>query len=279
MKKTILALTAALAFSGFALAEDGQLVTLTTGKKDGTYHNVFGANFAAALREFGYKTTLTPSKGSLDNLDRVAANEAQIGFVQADAFMLWHSKHQNEAAHVGTIGKLQKECAYLVVKDGGKIDDEDDIKAGVKLAIGKPDSGTYATWQYMRQLEKDYAAATTTADDSNLVFNSIKTGDIDGFLIVNAQNKTNARLTAAAADGSGLKIIGLDDYSLDGKLPTGERVYSLEKSAYSQGWGNNVKTSCMDTLVIGNIDEANEQLVDDAAGIVMTNLNRIISAK
>ena len=128
-----LLLIAALAFT--ANAED---IVITTGQQGMTYNAVYGVNLQGALAEFGNKVTVVTSKGSLDNLDKVAAGSAQIGFTQADAYQFWRSKHANEAQNVDIVGELSDECVFVAVKDGGKINGEDDLKAGEKIAVGEP---------------------------------------------------------------------------------------------------------------------------------------------
>ena len=85
MKKVIMAAiaVASLCLSNSASAAD---VVITTGQQGLTYNAVYGVNLASAMSEYGYSSTVIPSKGSLDNLDKVASGTAQIGFTQADAF-------------------------------------------------------------------------------------------------------------------------------------------------------------------------------------------------
>lgn len=142
---------ASLCLSNVVAAAD---VVITTGQQGLTYNAVYGVNLAGALTEYGYSSTVIPSKGSLDNLDKVASGTAQIGFTQADAYQFWRSRHGNEAQKVDIIGELADECVFVAAKKGGKVSDEGDLKAGVKIAVGEPTSGSYASWQYLQSLEK-----------------------------------------------------------------------------------------------------------------------------
>ena len=88
MKKLIMAaiVVASLFLNNAASAAE---VVITTGQQGLTYNAVYGVNLASALSEYGYSSTVIPSKGSLDNLDKVASGTAQFGFTQADAFQFW----------------------------------------------------------------------------------------------------------------------------------------------------------------------------------------------
>lgn len=81
MKKLIMAAiaVASLCLSNVAAAAD---VVITTGQQGLTYNAVYGVNLASVLSEYGYSSTVIPSKGSLDNLDKVASGTAQIGFTR-----------------------------------------------------------------------------------------------------------------------------------------------------------------------------------------------------
>ena len=164
----------AIVFMSYAFAED---VTISTGRKGLTYNDVYGLNLASTLNEYGYRTTLSPSKGSLDNATRVANGEAQIGFVQADAYQFWRSKNGNLSQNVDIAGELAQECVFVAVKDDGHIDDNDDLKEGVKIAIGEPTSGSYATWNYLQMLVPQYAKTEVYAKGGNRTLAKVKTGD------------------------------------------------------------------------------------------------------
>ncbi|SBK11388.1 Uncharacterised protein [Klebsiella variicola] len=77
MKKVIMAAiaVASLCLSNAASAAD---VVITTGQQGLTYNAVYGVNLASALSEYGYSSTVIPSKGSLDNLDKVASGTVSI---------------------------------------------------------------------------------------------------------------------------------------------------------------------------------------------------------
>ena len=131
MRKLLIGVLAFLSFSVMA----GENVVITTGQQGLTYNSVYGVNLAGALNEFGNKSQVVPSKGSLDNLDKVAAGEAQIGFTQADAFQFRRAKHPNEAQNVDIVGQLAKECVWVAVKKDGKISKAADLTNGAKIAV------------------------------------------------------------------------------------------------------------------------------------------------
>ena len=278
MKKSFTAIAAVLLFSSFgATAAD---ITITTGQQGLTYNAVYGVNLASALSEYGYKSTVVPSKGSLDNLDKVASGEAQIGFTQADAFQFWRSRHGNEAQKVDIIGELGDECVFVAVKDGGKVGSESDLKEGIKIAVGEPASGSYASWQYLQSLEKDYAKVETYAKGGVRSLAKVTTGEYDAFLWVSAPDRTNKFLESVNQKGSGLTMISMNGWSVDDKLPNGKAVYELKMAVTESGWlsDSKVKVPCTKTLVVANTD-AGDDMLETASTVLLKNLSRVLGSK
>ena len=275
MKKSFTAIAAVLLFSSFgATAAD---ITITTGQQGLTYNAVYGVNLASALSEYGYKSTVVPSKGSLDNLDKVASGEAQIGFTQADAFQFWRSRHGNEAQKVDIIGELGDECVFVAVKDGGKVGSESDLKEGIKIAVGEPASGSYASWQYLQSLEKDYAKVETYAKGGVRSLAKVTTGEYDAFLWVSAPDRTNKFLESVNQKGSGLTMIDMNGWHVDDKLPNGKPVYEIKKAVTESGWlsDSKVKVPCTKTLVVANTD-AGDDMLETASTVLLKNLSRVL---
>ncbi|HAT2203361.1 TPA: hypothetical protein I8271_003750 [Kluyvera intermedia] len=278
MKKSFTAIAAVLLFSSFgATAAD---ITITTGQQGLTYNAVYGVNLASALSEYGYKSTVVPSKGSLDNLDKVASGEAQIGFTQADAFQFWRSRHGNEAQKVDIIGELGDECVFVAVKDGGKVGSESDLKEGIKIAVGEPASGSYASWQYLQTLEKNYAKVETYAKGGVRSLAKVATGEYDAFLWVSAPDRTNKFLESVNQKGSGLTMISMNGWNVDDKLPNGKAVYELKKAVTESGWlsDSKVKVPCTKTLVVANTD-AGDDMLETASTVLLKNLSRVLGNK
>lgn len=276
MKKTVMILFLAVV----SLAASAADVTITTGQQGLTYNGVYGVNLAGALSEFGNKVSVVPSKGSLDNLDKVAAGTAQIGFTQADAFMFWRNKHPNEAQSVDIVGELPDECIFVAVKDGGAIDGEDDLKEGVKIAVGDASSGSFASWSYLQSLEKNYAKVQTFAKGGLRSLAKVTTGEYDAFLWVGAKGKSNKFLEAVNQKDSGLHIIDMNDWNMADKLPNGKAVYSVEKAVTQDGFfsDSKVKVPCTKTLVVANVD-AGDELLESVSSIMLKNQARIIGDK
>lgn len=276
-KKFFALILVSMSISASVAAAD---VVITTGQQGLTYNAVYGVNLAGAIAEYGNRVTVIPSKGSIDNLDKVAAGTAQIGFTQADAFQYWRQRHGNEAQKVDIIGELSDECVFVAVKTGGKVSDEGNLKEGVKIAVGEPASGSFASWQYLQSLEKDYAKTETYAKGGLRSLAKVTTGEYDAFLWVSAMDKSNKFLEAVNQKDSGLTVIDMNGWHVDDKLPNGKPVYELKKAVIQEGTfsDSKVKVPCTKTLVVANTD-AGDDLLETASSILLKNVSRITGAK
>jgi len=264
--------SALFSFSVFASNE----VPISTGAKGQTYHNVYGSNLSIVLAELGYKAPLLTSKGSLENAERVASGEALLGFAQADAYANYLSANPLAASNIMIVGALGKECAYIAVREGGKINSEDDIGEGTRVAVQHKGSGPAETWKFFQTLEDDYLEASTHWIGGSRSLAALKTDGVDAVLWVTSPKNLNHKLLAAVmAQGSGLKLIPVDDYSLNDKLPNGKQVYTFEDVVVKLGFfDTKIETACTSTLVLASTD-ISDVLLEDVAGALLMNANRI----
>lgn len=269
----IAAIAAAVAVATPALADD---FVISTGAKGGTYHNVFGVNLAQVMREHGIKATVSDSKGSVDNLERIASGEASVGFTQADALAHWLKG--NPGARIEILGSLGEECVYIASSKKGSIDDESDLaNEGVKIAVGEQGTGSAVTWDYLRTLEDDYQAASTYYQGGVMSLAKVKTGQLDAFLWVTSPDNLNHKfLEVVNAKGSELRVIDVNDWDLNDELPNGERVYEFKDVDVESGFmAKSVEVPCTDVMVVGSADMDGDHM-EAVATAVMMNANRLM---
>ena len=83
--KTVTAVSMTLTLVGAALAQDSGARSINTGGEKGAYHTLFCPPLPAALSNAYFQGyTCTPSKGTLENIDRVLRYPTSVGFVQLD---------------------------------------------------------------------------------------------------------------------------------------------------------------------------------------------------
>lgn len=250
-----------------AMAAD---LTITTGYSGGSYHGVFGKNLAQILNERGHNVELMDSLGSVENLERVTSGEADIGFAQADAYAATNSNAE-------IIGSLGKECLFVAASDKSSVDDESDLQnEGAKIAVGEQGSGSAVSWDYARELEPDYMAASTYYQGGILALSKVKTGQYDAFFwVTTPDNLDHKYLKAVRQEGSGLHMIDFNDWDMNDDLPNGEAVYEFRDVELETGmFADEVEVPCTSVLVVANPDLETKAL-EDLATSVMMDSNRI----
>lgn len=267
----------ALGIAGLAGCQSAaaDTLTITTGGSGGTYHNVLGNNLGNTLSEQGLAVELITSSGSVQNLERLAAGEADIGFAQADAFAHW--SRSRVGSDVQIIGTLGQECVFMATHEDG-ISRERDLGAqGVKVAVGERGTGSAVTWQYMQSLNENYRAASTYFQGGVMALAQVKTRQMDAFMwVTSPENRNHRFFEAVMASGSEMQLIDVDARSLRGKLPNGEDVYTMQDVTISEGWvrDTKVRVPCTSVLVVANTAMESSSL-EEVATAIMMNGNRI----
>jgi TRAP-type uncharacterized transport system substrate-binding protein len=258
MKKLSVVLSIAAALS--VMSVSAQELTISTGREGGSYFGVQGPKIVKFIKGTGLDTTFVASTGSLDNLDKVAKGEAQVGIAQADAIMFFKKTKPQAGTKIEVGGTLGRECAFVVSKKGGKVSTDADLQnKGVTIAAGAQGDGSRATWDYMGILEEKFKNATPNDVGGASGLAQVVSGQTNAFLFVtNPDPKvlyTN-ELFILARDNKSLQFVPVTDWDLNDKLPNGDAVYTFDKVVTKPGTfsDDKVETICMNTYTIYNSD-------------------------
>ena len=280
MKMTLIALAVTLASSQVIANE----VVISTGSRGGAYHAT-GEQMAKILTEYDYEAKVEKSKGSVENIDRVANGEAALGFAQLDAVAWWMARNPTKSKSFKVLGNLFPECVYIAVNKDGPIDDEGDLQSDKgKIAVQKKGSGAAVTWEYMRELNAGYAKSQTFYKGGMQVLSQLASqpdGDINAFLWVSNPEKLDQRYLNTVLNNDQLELINVNDWDLNDKHEElGRSIYRFEKPEVKKGFLNDqeIKTICMDSVVIAS-NNADDDMVDDVADILINNRTRLFPPK
>ncbi|MEU9143500.1 TAXI family TRAP transporter solute-binding subunit [Streptomyces sp. NPDC048349] len=116
-------------------------LTFSTGVKTGVYH-LYGELLEQQLRQDmpGVKVRLETSEGSQQNLQRVAAGQADFTVATADAVAKYRQDGKPGAAYLRGCARLYDDYVQLVVPAGSPVQSARDLR-GKRVAIGQPGSG------------------------------------------------------------------------------------------------------------------------------------------
>lgn len=257
MKKTLIVIGIAAALMATTAAS--QDLSISTGREGGSYFGVQGPKIVKFMKGAGLNAAFVASTGSLDNLDKVAKGEAQVGISQADAIMFFKKTNPQAGTKIEIGGTLGRECVFVVAKKGGKVNTDSDLQVkGVTIAAGAQGDGSRATWDYMGILEEKFKNATPNDAGGASGLAQVVSGQTNAFLFVtNPDPKvlyTNELFTLAR-DNKTLQFVPVTDWDLNDKLPNGDAVYNFETVTIKPGlFSDTVKTICMNTYTIYNGD-------------------------
>lgn len=256
MKKSVIASAVLMALSTAAFAD----LTITTGRDGGSYFRVQGPKIVKYLKNVGLASNFVPSTGSLDNLNKVAKGEAQVGIAQADAVMFFKKTQPQLGTKIEIGSPLGRECVFVVAKKGGPIKTDDELQAkGVSIAAGAPGDGSRATWDYMGTLEEKFKLPSIVDVGGASGLAQVAAGTTNAFIFVTNPDPTvlyNNELFSLARDNKSLQFVPVEDWDLNDKLPNGDAVYTFDKVVTKPGTFSDDKlpTICLSAYTIYNSD-------------------------
>lgn len=115
-------------------------LTLTTGARDGAYHQ-FGLKYQAIFKANGVNLELLPSSGSAENLQRLNDGTASVGFVQGGMGQLALESLEDAAdSNLRSLATLAFEPVWIFSKALDLSNGLSDL-VGKRIAVGVPGSG------------------------------------------------------------------------------------------------------------------------------------------
>lgn len=162
-------------------------IVITTGGEGGAYYH-FAGRYAAILAKNGIALEVRPSAGSLENIQRLEAGEAQVGFVQGGVLKPREgdAAYAFEASPLQSLGSVFYEPVWVFYRGARKIERLTDL-AGKRIAIGQEGSG-------VRQLAQQLLEANDIPSGGHLLplsglkaAEELQQGRIDAAFIIAAQ--------------------------------------------------------------------------------------------
>ena len=269
MKKLVILITLLLTL--FANAD----VIISSGEKSKSFSQMTDKTISILNRK---DVVNMNSKGSLENIDNLISNKAQVGLAFADSFM-YKKASDPRADNLKIIGTLGKGCLYAVAKKGGKVDDSGDLEEkGIIVDIGKTGAGSNTTWSYLGDLDSDFKKPTVQNIGGNMGVSAVLSGQTDVMLQMQNPSLNNTLVKDVNANKE-LQFIPMKNWSFNSKLPNGKAVYVKEEIKVKDSFiGGTLDTICTDTLVLANSNVSEDDL-ELISGIILRNQKAILGEK
>ena len=265
---TLMALLVAGAVAGGpARAAD----TIASGERGRTYHDVYGANLVHLLPAFRVENRATTGSG--ENLELLAAGNADIGFAQADVYALRLRQSPARYRALTVIGRLSDECVYLVRRTGGPVSDLAALGSAIdgrkpRLAVGPAGSGMASTWSFLTSLDPSLAGAEVLDTGGTLAHNQLAIGMLDAVGWVADPSSQDLVMLKAVLSNPELELLPVDDPKLEYALDDGTRILTLGSVAVPGVRGAPpLRTLCTSSMIFAR-KGANPRLVEAVSQVL-----------
>lgn len=240
----------------------GEKLTIYTGSTTGNYHKVVGPNLKKALEKMNYKVRLVPSKGSVENINKVKDQENVFGLGQTDVAMNYIDEQEGFDT-VGRNGNLGQECGFLVASS-----DIDDLSAlaGKKVAVGKKDSGTLFTYENLATVDENLAAVSAKPKGGKRYVGKVANNAYAAYWFVSVPDPKNKTISDVV-DNEKVDFMSLSDVNL-GKFAEGDNpVYTHEVVPVKKNLLDKVtmeaEAICTSITVLADEEATSERVLND----------------
>jgi TRAP transporter TAXI family solute receptor len=179
--ETIVGITLVFCAVASASAAD---IGIITGSEKGTYYQ-FGLNLQKVMKPNGSNVTVSPSKGSVENVFAVYQRPAtQLGIVQSDVLAFVARVETDPvlkriAKKIKMVFPLYNEEVHVLGRNIASFDD----LADKKVAVGREGSGTYLTARLMFKVS-EIEPKEMVLIDTDQALAALKAGQIDAMFYV-----------------------------------------------------------------------------------------------
>ncbi len=258
---------------GWPAAAQETTLNFCTGGKKGNYFAA-GKIIKKQLQGGDIKNfNVVSTKGSMDNLKRMAKGECDGGIVQADAYFVYSANKSNAALELERAGHIYDEYVHLICNRDSSIDSVGDLEDNPEkytIAVGKAGGGSAVTWKAFGLEDDDYAKVKTLPIGGSRAIQKVADGsEIQClFYVSGLRSKLLAR---AERESKYLQLVDVDDSDFNDTVdPRGSKVYSfseIDNGVYSelQGTFGDTDTVAVKAVVVVRIPwvEENEDAYDE----------------
>ncbi len=161
-------------------------IVITTGGQAGAYYQ-FAQRYAAILAKNGITLEVKASAGSLENLERLKKDEAQIGFVQGGVVEPKSDPDAEDDSGLLSLGSVFYEPVWVFYRSDKEMTRLTDLR-GKRIAIGQEGSGVRQLAQLLLQAN-DIPAGDHLVPLSGLkAAEELQQGRIDAAFIIAAEH-------------------------------------------------------------------------------------------
>jgi TRAP transporter TAXI family solute receptor len=161
-------------------------IVITTGGQAGAYYQ-FAQRYAAILAKNGITLEVKASAGSLENIERLKKDEAQIGFVQGGVVEPKTDPDAEEDSGLLSLGSMFYEPVWVFYRGERELTRLTDLR-GKRIAIGQEGSGVRQLAQQLLQANEIPAGEHLVPLSGLKAAEELQQGRIDAAFVIAAEN-------------------------------------------------------------------------------------------
>ncbi|WP_243740440.1 TAXI family TRAP transporter solute-binding subunit [Streptomyces sp. 8K308] len=253
-------------------------VTMSTGVASGVYSR-YGELLRGQLARDapGLEITLEPSEGSVQNIERLVAGEADFAIATADAIAAYQASGGEGIDRLRACARLYDDYIQLVVPADSPVQDTADL-AGLRVGVGQDQSGVQPAARQLLEaagldMEEDIEAIRSGI---NAMPRMLEAGRLDAFFWSGGLPTSAVERLAANTE---IRLVPLEDLlpALTALGPQNAyyRAAGLPPDAYPDIIGSQV----VDTLAVANLllttDAVDDALTEQVTRSVINGRDRI----
>lgn len=274
MKKSIGLLVFIVVFAQQALAVD--LTMTTSGSPGGVYNQLAGDICKLFNGDQALGSCITrSSSGSLENIQRVNAGQANLGIVQSD--VLFQSIESGDADNVSPIMGLYMETFLLIASHDSNIQSFADL-AEKRVNIGPTGSGIDKTSRFI--LEKagvstdSFSAISTLSPFARETGSRLCSGEIDAMFYVSGTPNNSLHSLLA---GCKVRLIGVPKELAEQIIAENKYFYSSVIPAGTYFDIGKIESVGVQAILIANNKNVSEEKGKEITKVLLDNMSKIKS--
>lgn len=229
---------------------------INTGDSTGVYHSVLCPLLKSQLDKAQLPYACTPSSGSRETLDRIAADPRQLGYAQFDVLAM--GREQRGAGSVVIVrSDDMRECLFLATRNK-QFSSYGDVQAyahELRFILPPKESGAAETFAFLQQIDPDglgrAKSVTYAATAADAVRQAMSAEDTLALFVQVPDTRTAPFQIVNEGDGQMIPVI---DRNILRQQIGGQKVYFAEETEVSRAaWvksGKALVTACTPVAIV-----------------------------
>ncbi len=230
-----------------AWAEDTKLTLCNTQEADGS--RFIAERVKQSVKDASLRLEFLGTKGSMNNLKRMAERDCDAAIVQFDALMVYSMEGGVRRLVIAPPLLLFEELLHLICRRGSGFEDVGDMMnepEGTVVLTGEPGSGSATTWRALSDLDEDLERIATRPLGGRQALEELLAGG-PADCMATVVNPKAPFMRDADARGEDLRLVSFDLYELRDAELVENRIY--RSAVIPEGTYANLQTGLEDPAV------------------------------